>query len=368
MKLTLENKIKGNKGITLIALVITIIVLLILAGISISMLSGDNSILRRAADAKTNSEKEQIIENVRLDILAEITNKKGVDLVVDEIKDILEIYFTSDTIPEDFADLTQEMTTKRGEYSVKLSDVLNGVKVLTPPLVETVPTTASYVGYYADFEADGTIDGVIYADLAIGNTGDGQFNDSTGNYTIPVETGLKNYYISKTNHTAAFGTKDVLSPTGNGKDRFYVMALEDVGGISTLYAWYNAARGHMSDYSTYTSTAFGKGKENTEKMITKWNAKEYGEQNTNYSYVDLWGVIQTQVKNGWFIPSKEEWSAFAEELDINSSNAYDFDLDLRYWSSSQSSVNLVWCVAFDFDCMFDYDADYNEFARLSTTF
>ena len=44
--------VKGKKGITLIALVITIIVLLILAGISIIMLSGDNSILRRAGDAR----------------------------------------------------------------------------------------------------------------------------------------------------------------------------------------------------------------------------------------------------------------------------------------------------------------------------
>ena len=47
---------KGNKGITLIALVITIIVLLILAGVSIAMLSGENSILNRANQAgKTTS-------------------------------------------------------------------------------------------------------------------------------------------------------------------------------------------------------------------------------------------------------------------------------------------------------------------------
>ena len=39
---------RNNKGITLIALVITIIVLLILAGVSIAMLSGDNSILGNA--------------------------------------------------------------------------------------------------------------------------------------------------------------------------------------------------------------------------------------------------------------------------------------------------------------------------------
>ena len=41
------RKIKTNKGITLIALVITIIVLLILAGVTIAMLTGDNGILTK---------------------------------------------------------------------------------------------------------------------------------------------------------------------------------------------------------------------------------------------------------------------------------------------------------------------------------
>lgn len=41
----MKNKMKENTGITLIALVITIIVLLILAGVSISMLTGNNGIL-----------------------------------------------------------------------------------------------------------------------------------------------------------------------------------------------------------------------------------------------------------------------------------------------------------------------------------
>ena len=58
----------NRKGITLIALVITIIVLLILAGISISMLSGDNSILTRGAEAKTSSDKATIEEELRLAI------------------------------------------------------------------------------------------------------------------------------------------------------------------------------------------------------------------------------------------------------------------------------------------------------------
>ena len=40
---------KGNKGITLIALVITIIVLLILAGVTIASITGENGILRKSA-------------------------------------------------------------------------------------------------------------------------------------------------------------------------------------------------------------------------------------------------------------------------------------------------------------------------------
>ena len=47
---------KNNKGITLIALVITIIVLLILAGVAIAMLSGENGILTRASDSKVANE------------------------------------------------------------------------------------------------------------------------------------------------------------------------------------------------------------------------------------------------------------------------------------------------------------------------
>ena len=51
---------KSSRGITLIALVVTIIVLLILAGISISMLSGDNSILTKAKEAATLTEIARI--------------------------------------------------------------------------------------------------------------------------------------------------------------------------------------------------------------------------------------------------------------------------------------------------------------------
>ena len=71
------NFSKQKKGITLIALVITIIVLLILAGISISMLSGDNSILQKSTNAKTNTDNSQIVEKVQLAYTAALVEGKG---------------------------------------------------------------------------------------------------------------------------------------------------------------------------------------------------------------------------------------------------------------------------------------------------
>ena len=61
---------KNAKGITLIALVITIIVLLILAGVSIAMLTGQNGILTQAQNAKTTNENKSAEEKVKLSIMA----------------------------------------------------------------------------------------------------------------------------------------------------------------------------------------------------------------------------------------------------------------------------------------------------------
>ena len=73
----LRDTLRRNKGITLIALVVTIIVLLILAGISIAMLTGQNGILNRAAEAKEKTRVAQEDESQKLkgyeDIMAQYT-------------------------------------------------------------------------------------------------------------------------------------------------------------------------------------------------------------------------------------------------------------------------------------------------------
>lgn len=67
--------IRNQKGITLIALVITIIVLLILAGVSIAMLTGENGILTQATGARDTNEKAAVAEKVNMAIQAAYAQK-----------------------------------------------------------------------------------------------------------------------------------------------------------------------------------------------------------------------------------------------------------------------------------------------------
>ena len=135
----------------------------------------------------------------------------------------------------------------------------------------TATDTTSRVGYYADVDYDGEVDGVIYADLAVGNTNEsgywspgstGSRDITNGTYTIPTETNLKNYVISQSSYSGSFGTMPVIAPYGTEgtKDRFYVMALSNLDNdTTTRHYWYYSAGAtspYMSDYSSIcTSTA-----------------------------------------------------------------------------------------------------------------
>ena len=69
--------LKEKKGITLVALVITIIVLLILAGVTLSLVLGDNGVVTKADEAKTTSNQKEIEEQVKLKVQENITAHEG---------------------------------------------------------------------------------------------------------------------------------------------------------------------------------------------------------------------------------------------------------------------------------------------------
>ena len=82
------QKINKQKGITLIALVVTIIVLLILAGISIATLTGENGLITKTNTAKEKTKQAEAEERVKIEVLGSYgtDGKIDIDLLNNNLK------------------------------------------------------------------------------------------------------------------------------------------------------------------------------------------------------------------------------------------------------------------------------------------
>lgn len=113
-----------NKGVTLIALAVTIVVMLILAGVTISVLNGENGIVKQAQKAKEESKIKELKEKVRIDIAGKRVENINGELRVLVLKEILDKYF--DNVPVE-TQITSETKLKAkeeyGKYEMKISDI-----------------------------------------------------------------------------------------------------------------------------------------------------------------------------------------------------------------------------------------------------
>lgn len=143
----------------------------------------------------------------------------------------------------------------------------------------------------------------------------GYANDS---YQISkVTSGLKDYYISKSNYRGSFGTKDVISPKGSGTDRFYIMTVDDV-----------------------------------------------------IEYTCNWNIATNLAQGEWSLPSKDDWAAFGGELGINDSNYPKYGLSDYYWTSSSSQASVSAYYINFYDGYIDYGNKFADsyYVRMSMTF
>ena len=328
-KITMKNLKKQVKGITLIALVVTIIVLLILAGVAISLTIGQNGIFARAQIAANTWKNAEANEQLAM---GELANWIG------------------NVTPQ------QQETISKDDLQISSDNV-----------------------YYADIDDDGIVDGVIFVDLA-GPEENGQWNNSSnGSYSIPdgTSTIFKQYYINGEHTDSHFGPGKVIAPMKgtNGSDRFYVMALNNIG----LCYWYHTAKFLDSKYIVSASAndfaeegAEPTGRVNTLRMVASWNSSQYGAQTTTGNIIDMWGIIQEEVTNGWFVPSKSEWAAFGDSFDISSNYSSTFGLSNTCWTSSQSSIYTAYDVYFNLNGFIGKIQNTNvqvfSYVRLATTF
>ena len=112
-----KKLIKQAKGITLISLVITIIILLILAGVTLSLTLGDRGIITQAVNAKEAQEIAAIKEDMQLAILDKELEKGGTGLTQEELEEIAGNY----------GELQEDGNTIKTDegYEIKIDEIYN---------------------------------------------------------------------------------------------------------------------------------------------------------------------------------------------------------------------------------------------------
>lgn len=210
----LKGTLKRSKGITLIALVVTIIVLLILAGISISMLMGQNGILNRAAESKREHTVAQEREAIAIAYSASM-NVNNIGKVTGlELQNELDKIMKNTAVTENDTDLnilfkdtlhrytiSQDGTiTKKDDLTPEEANKI--VRILSSNMVLTADGTVKYIGNESLNTTDctklNTSDAKIITNNGIIKSAEGYFIDNKGklflknaNYSSGFENGIE---------------------------------------------------------------------------------------------------------------------------------------------------------------------------------
>lgn len=119
------EKIKNQKGITLVALVVTIIILILLAGVSINLVLGDNGIITIAKKAKENTELAKIEEEKSLNELYDELIREGISVGDPEYSAIAKLAEFKTTIAnaiEEAGGVKPETTAETAVFTDNISE------------------------------------------------------------------------------------------------------------------------------------------------------------------------------------------------------------------------------------------------------
>ena len=159
----MKEKLKNEKGITLIALVITIIVLLILAGVTIATLTGENGILTKATEANLQTQIGEEKEAINLAMQALLIDKvDNPDNYQDGIINNTQLKNEMDKSMPKPKEITINEITK--ELTVKFDDSRNNrIYTInqTGEIGEIVKREGIKIGDYVDYQYDDAEDYII---------------------------------------------------------------------------------------------------------------------------------------------------------------------------------------------------------------
>ncbi len=201
----MKKRTKQVSGITLIALVITIIILLILAGVSIAMLTGQNGLLTKANAAKGQTQEQSAKEKIQLAIMGSV-DEDGKLNVEDFKKEIERLGGT--VIDQTEETITVEMDGYEAVIDIKTGKILSfeSSKGVRPELdikqeLSTDKTTVTITVTVTN-EVD-KVDTMVITNLDTGETLAGNVNGKTGTFT----TTLNGFYKVEVKATTDGGQK-----------------------------------------------------------------------------------------------------------------------------------------------------------------
>ena len=215
----------NNKGITLIALIITIVILLILAGIAISALSGENGLFSRAKQAKEKTIESQLKEEITMAIQEIQTEElpKGNDVTLETL--------VEGQLEEKLEDITVELVNDEinGEYKnyqytitdtfdIKIDGFLEGSKpnVIHSVDTEEIGAKKVVITINADVENDKIVEIIKPDGTSEKDTNTVQYTvDKRGKYrfVIKAKNGRKTIHI--VNITNILPNKPEIRATSN---------------------------------------------------------------------------------------------------------------------------------------------------------
>ena len=251
----MKLNLKERKGITLIALVITIIVLLILAGVSIAMLTGQNGILTQANNAKDETEQANAKEKVESAVIATMSQSKRGTLDADKLVTEITNHYggtatkTGTGFPVNTT-VDGKSFTIDGDGNVTSKEDSNQP---TPNPTDKISKNTSYVGYYADIEPDGKVDGGAFP-VTVTIDGKSFTVDSDGNVTSKdSETAGKVTIIEGDGKSV--GNIIAVTSTKETTEKFYVLSYDESTQKAKALAEWNLKVGNIYNNSSSTAIA-----------------------------------------------------------------------------------------------------------------
>ena len=284
----MRNQRKTTSGITLIALVITIIVLLILAGVSIVTLTGDNGILQQAETAKIENAKAGAREQIEVEVMGSYGKNGEIDK--DKLKDNLNnlgINTTDDDTASEW-----EVTHEGYKFKINLETgevtyVEEGSGGGTGDEATFAEITGVNYGDYIDYPVDLNDDGDTTNDWRI------FYKDNSGNVFIIAADYLKNSKLPAEADMGNFADSEYASfwPSSDYLTRSGSAAISEEVANKYMLSWRNTyptsenrnikAVAALLDTSAWSSFASGVsgaeaiGGPTLEMYIASWNAKGY---------------------------------------------------------------------------------------------